>query len=93
MTKSSTINNQPKDPYENSNHPSNYSQKHEYLFGAGLISPKRKVPNEEGALGTTRHRATVDEHFVERNRQGGVTAMDDHSGGISDEADVDSGGV
>lgn len=32
----------------------------------------------------------MDEHFVERDGKGGVVAVDDHGGGVSDEADVDA---
>lgn len=62
-------------------------------MSAGLVASKRQVPDEEGALGATRHRAAVGEHLLQRDRQGGVVAVDDHGGGVAHQADVDSGGV
>lgn len=63
------------------------------LLSAGLVAPKRQVPDEQGALGTTRHGAAVDEHLIERDGQGGVVAVDDHGGGVAHQADVDASGV
>lgn len=35
----------------------------------------------------------MDEHLIKCNGEGGIMAMDNHGGGVADEADIDAGGV
>lgn len=62
-------------------------------MSAGLVGSERQVPDEERALGATRHGAAVDEHLIEGDGEGGVVAVNDHGSGVADQANVDAGGV
>jgi hypothetical protein len=64
-----------------------------YLGGGGLVASEGEIPDEERARGAPGDGAAVVEHEVERHGERGVVAVDDHGGGVSDEADVDPGGV
>lgn len=65
----------------------------EYLGGGGLVAAEWEIPDEERARRAPGHGAAVLEHDVERDGERGVVAVDDHGGGVPDEADVDAGGV
>jgi hypothetical protein len=64
-----------------------------YLGGGGLVASEGEIPDEERARGAPGDGAAVVEHEVERHGERGVVAVDDHGGGVSDEADVDPCGV
>lgn len=64
-----------------------------YLRGRGLVATEGEVADEERPRRASRHGAAVLEHDVEGDGEGGVVAVDDHGGGVADEADVDPRGV
>lgn len=64
-----------------------------YLNGARLVESKGQVPNQKWALGPTRHRSAVDEHFIKRYREGGIIAVHDHRGRVADQRNVNSSRV
>lgn len=63
------------------------------LFGAAFIGSKRQVPNKKRRFSATRCGTTMNEHFIEGNRQRCIVAVNDHGGRVSDEADIDGGHV
>jgi len=64
-----------------------------YLRCGGLVAAEREIPDEERPWRAPGHGAAVLEHEVERDGERGVVAVDDHGGGVPDEADVDARGV
>lgn len=63
------------------------------LGGGGLVGAEGEIANEEGSGCAAGDGAAMEEHVVEGNREGGVVAVDDHSGGVADEEHVDAGRV
>ena len=66
---------------------------HQYLIWTRLICPKWKITDEKRPLGAASDGAAMDEHFFERDREGGVVAVDDHGSGVTHEANIDAGQV
>jgi hypothetical protein len=61
------------------------------LLRAGLVGAEGQIGDDHGVLGRARHGAAQRDEVVDRDRHGGLEAVDVIARGVADEQDRDAG--